>query len=45
VETRVRYRGPRGDEHCYLMRNSYDHLDQIFYPRGGSLSCSSNLTE
>jgi hypothetical protein len=41
VEVRVRYRGPRGDEHCYLTRNSYDHTDQVFYPRGGSLSCAS----
>jgi hypothetical protein len=42
VEIRVRYRGPRGDEHCYLTRNSYDHVDRVFYPRGGSLSCSSS---
>lgn len=39
VEIRVRYRGPRGDEHCYLTRDRYDHVDGIFYPRGGSLSC------
>jgi hypothetical protein len=39
VEIRVRYRGPRGDQHCYLTRNSYDHIDRVFYPRGGSLSC------
>ena len=39
VEIRVRYRGPRGDEHCYLSRDSYDHVDGIFYPQGGSLSC------
>jgi hypothetical protein len=39
VETRVRYRGPRGDEHCYLMRDSYDYIDRVFYPRAGSLSC------
>ena len=39
VEIRVRYRGPRGDEHCYLTRHSYDYLDRVFYPSGGSLSC------
>ena len=39
IEIRVRYRGPRGDEHCYLLRSSYDHVDGIFYPQGGSLSC------
>jgi hypothetical protein len=39
VEIRVRYRGPRGDEHCYLSRQSYDHVDGLFYPQGGSLSC------
>jgi hypothetical protein len=38
VEIRVRYRGPRGDEHCYLTRHGYDHIDRVFYPRGGSLS-------
>lgn len=39
VEIRVRYKGPRGDEHCYITRDSYDHVDGIFYPQGGSLSC------
>jgi hypothetical protein len=39
IEIRVRYRGPRGDEHCYMTRDRYDHLDGIFYPQGGSLSC------
>ena len=41
VEIGVRYRGPRGDEHCYLSRHSYDHIDRVFYTRGGSLSCGS----
>jgi hypothetical protein len=41
VEIRVRYRGPRGDEHCYLTRHSYDYLDRVFYSSGGSLSCES----
>ena len=39
VEIRARYRGPRGDEHCYMARHSYDHIDGTFYSRGGSLSC------
>ena len=39
VEIRVRNRGPRGNKHCYLMRDSFDHIDQICYPLGGSLSC------
>ncbi len=39
VEVRVRYKGPRGDEHCYVMRHSYDHMDRVFYPLGGSLGC------
>jgi hypothetical protein len=39
VEIRMRYRGPRGDEHCYLTRDSYDHIDRVFYTQGGSLSC------
>jgi hypothetical protein len=39
VEVRVRYRGPRGDVHCYLMRHNYDHIDHVFYPLGGTLSC------
>jgi hypothetical protein len=39
VEIRVRYRGPRGDEHCYLTRHSYDQIDRVFYSQGGSLSC------
>jgi hypothetical protein len=39
VEVRVHYNGPRGDEHCYLTREAYDHIDGIFYPQGGSLSC------
>ena len=25
IETQVRYRGPRGDEHCYLTVDNYDH--------------------
>ncbi len=39
VEVRVHYSGPRGDEHCYLTRVAYDHIDGIFYSQGGSLSC------
>jgi hypothetical protein len=39
VEIRVRYRGPRGDQHCYMTRHRYDHIDHIFYAQGGSLSC------
>jgi hypothetical protein len=39
VDIRVRYRGPRGDEHCYLTRHSYDNIDRVSYPGGGSLSC------
>jgi hypothetical protein len=39
VDIQVRYKGPRGDEHCYITRDSYDHVDGIFYPQGGSLSC------
>ena len=35
----VRYRGPRGDEHCYLARHGYDYIDRDFYPDGGSLGC------
>jgi hypothetical protein len=33
VEIGVRYQGQRGDEHCYLTRHSYDHIDRVFYPR------------
>lgn len=40
VEIRVRYRGPRGDQHCYLNHFAYDHLDDIFYSTGGSISCN-----
>jgi hypothetical protein len=40
LEIWVRYRGPRGDTHCYLTRNTYDNIDQVFYPRGGSLRCA-----
>ena len=39
VEIRVRYRGPRGDEHCYLARDRFDPIDDFFYPQRGSLSC------
>ena len=39
VEIQVRYRGPRGDEHCYLASQRYDPIDDFFYPQGGSLSC------
>jgi len=39
VEIQARYRGPRGDEHCYLSRDRYDPIDDFFYPQGGSLSC------
>jgi hypothetical protein len=38
VEVRVHYSGPRGDKHCYLTRDAYDHVDGIFYSQGGSLS-------
>ena len=41
VEIRVRYRGPRGDEHCYLTQDNFDNLDNIFYPVGGSLRCDA----
>jgi hypothetical protein len=34
VETQVRYRGPRGDKHCYLMRDSYNHIDSYFLSLG-----------
>ena len=39
VEIQARYRGPRGDEHCYLASQRYDPIDDFFYPQGGSLSC------
>jgi hypothetical protein len=39
IETQVRYRGPRGDEHCYLTVDNYDHADGVFNPQRGSLSC------
>ena len=39
IETRVRYMGPRGDEHCYLTVDNYDHADGVFHPQRGSLSC------
>jgi len=39
VEIQVRYRGPRGDEHCYLTRDRFDSIDDFFYPQRGSLSC------
>jgi hypothetical protein len=39
VQIFVRYRGPRGDEYCYLARDGYDYSDGVFYPLGGSLSC------
>jgi hypothetical protein len=39
VEIEVRYRGPRGDEHCYLARDRFDPIDAFFYPQRGSLSC------
>ena len=39
VEIQVRYRGPRGDEHCYLTRDRFDPIDDFFYPQRGSLSC------
>ena len=39
VEIEVRYRGPRGDEHCYLTRDRFDPIDAFFYPQRGSLSC------
>jgi hypothetical protein len=42
VEIQVRYRGPRGDEHCYMTRDSYDPIDDVFYPLGGSLSCDQS---
>jgi hypothetical protein len=40
VEIEVRYRGPRGDEHCYLARDRFDPIDAFFYPQRGSLSCA-----
>ena len=39
VEIQVHYRGPRGDEHCYLSRDRFDPIDDFFYPEQGSLSC------
>ncbi len=39
IETQVRYKGPRGDEHCYLTVDNYDHADGVFHPQRGSLSC------
>jgi hypothetical protein len=39
IETQVRYRGPRGDEHCYLTVDNYGHADGVFHPQRGSLSC------
>ncbi len=39
IETQVRYRGPQGDEHCYLTVYNYDHADGVFCPQRGSLSC------
>jgi hypothetical protein len=39
IETQVRYRGPQGDEHCYLTVYNYDHADDVFNPQRGSLSC------
>lgn len=39
VEIQVHYRGPRGDEHCYLSRDRFDPIDDFFYPERGSLSC------
>jgi hypothetical protein len=39
IETQVRYRRPRGDEHCYLTVDNYDHADGVFCPQRGSLSC------
>ncbi len=39
IETQVRYRGPRGDEHCYLTVDNYDRADGVFHPQRGSLSC------
>jgi hypothetical protein len=43
VEIRVRYRGPRGNQHCYLTRDNYDYIDRVFYTRGGSLSCAVRM--
>ena len=39
LETQVRYRGPRGDEHCYRTVDNYDHADGVFHSQRGSLSC------
>jgi len=39
VEILVRYRGPRGDEHCYLSHDRFDPIDDFFYPVRGSVSC------
>lgn len=39
IETQVRYKGPLGDEHCYLTVYRYDHADGVFCPQRGSLSC------
>jgi hypothetical protein len=38
-ETQVRYKGPLGDEHCYLTVYRYDPADRVFCPQRGSLSC------
>ena len=43
VEIDVRYRGPRGDEHCYLTRDRFDPIDAFFYPQRGSLSCAQTV--
>ena len=42
VQIFVRYRGPRGAEHCYQASHGYDYVDRDFYPGGGSLSCNSS---
>lgn len=43
VETQVRYSGPQGDKHCYLARDSYDNVDNVFYSQRGSLSCNDQV--
>ena len=44
VEIQVRYGGPQGDKHCYLTRDSYDNVDNVFYPQRGSLSCDDQVS-
>jgi hypothetical protein len=45
VEIRVRYNGPQGGKHCYMTRESYDNLDNFFYPERGSLSCDDQVSK